>query len=337
MEAWLSTYVEHLRALPFVRRVQTRRPSRRVGHAPLELVISTPLGKHCLRAEEKRSHLGRALLGDVVSRLGNAKTPWLLLAPYVSRPTAARLVEKGIAFVDRVGNCHLDLGGAFVAHVTGRRPASEQTRRGGFRAPAYRVLFLFLADPTRVASPMRHVAALAEVGVGTVANVMARLREERFVVDTRSGPRLVASEALLDRWVSAYADVLRPHLLQGRFELPAGNRRNPEAWIEQALGDRQAWAFGGSAGAYQLTRHYRGEETVLHVSEAPTDLARRLRALPHRDGTLIVVRAPLPRALEGPRARVAHPLLIYAELLHTGTSRALETARDVRREYLKLP
>jgi hypothetical protein len=250
---------------------------------------------------------------------------------------AERLIQGGVAFVDRAGNCHLDLGGAHVAHVGGRRPRAEPAS-AGFRAPAYRALFVLLANPELASAPMRHIADLARVSLGTVAGVMKRLRGERFVVGSRSRPQLVGAAALVDRWVAAYADVLRPKLLIGRYD---PGTRDPEAMtaqIERVLAERWPWAYGGTAASHRLTGYYRGDETVVHVSgDAEEHVVRQLEVPPSRDGSLMLVQPPAPIALEGPLPHVAHPLLVYAELLCATSPRAAEAAREVRERFLKIP
>jgi hypothetical protein len=86
----------------------------------------------------------------------------------------------------------------------------------------------------------------------------------------------------------------------------------------------------------RLTKYYRGEETVLHVSEPTNDLLKRLRALPANDGPLVIQRTPAKIAFEGSVPRTVHPLLVFAELMATGNPRARETAMDIREHHLKL-
>jgi hypothetical protein len=59
---------------------------------------------------------------DLIARMASRTTPPLILfAPYVSAEMGAVLLPHGLNFMDKVGNCHLDLGGDYVAHVEGRK------------------------------------------------------------------------------------------------------------------------------------------------------------------------------------------------------------------------
>ncbi len=332
----VDTYLQHLRGLPFVRGV-TQNVKPRLDRHDFAVTIRTPKGTYRFRADELGSHLDQATLSRLLGRPHARSTPVLLMAPYVSREMAARLVEGGIAFVDRVGNCYLNLGANYVAHSVGRRPQPEP-ERAAFRAPAYGVLFVLLADPSLTKAPLRQLATLAEVSLGTVAGVMKRLRAERFIVGTGGKAQLVGASALLDRWISAYADVLRPRLLIGRYDPGADGPEVLEARIEKALPNRAVWAYGGTAAGHRLTQYYRGEDTVLHLS-LPTQeaLTRQLQAPPKPDGSLVLIQPPTLFALKGPVPHVAHPLLVYAEMLCTPSPRAAEAAREVRERFLNLP
>ena len=115
--------------------------------------------------------------------------------------------------------------------------------------------------------------------------------------------------------------------------------QNPAALenrIEKTLGETPAWAWGGGGAAMRLTKHYRGEETILHVETAPPDLPKRLRALPAQDGPLTILRAPGKIGFAGVLPRTVHPLLVFTELLTTGNERAREAAQEIRERYLEL-
>lgn len=331
-----APYLDALRALPFVRKATlTVAPQRRAGRAAgaiLELV--TPRGRQRWRVEETGSHLTHALVGDLVTRTAARElvSP-MLFAPYVSPPMGARLAEHGIAFVDRAGNCHLDLGGRYVAHVEGRR-LRQAVAPGGLRAAGFRAVFALLVEPGLLNRPLRELAASAGVSLGTTANVLRRLEQDRVVVTTRSKRHLVRRDDLVERWTAGYAETLRPQLLAGRFETGEKDPQALERRVEAALGADAAWAWGGAAAAFRLTRHYRSDETVLHAASVAPDLPRRIGAIPHPGGRLTLLGVPGPLAFHGHAPRTVHPLLVYTELVLTGSERARGAAAEVRERFL---
>jgi hypothetical protein len=66
----------------------------------------------------------------------------------------------------------------------------------------------------------------------------------------------------------------------------------------------------------------------------PSDLQKRLKALPHREGRLTILGVPGPLAFRGQAPRTVHPLLVYTELILTGDDRAREAATELRERFL---
>jgi hypothetical protein len=64
-------------------------------------------------------------------------------------------------------------------------------------------------------------------------------------------------------------------------------------------------------------------------------MQRQLNLLPAKDGPVVVLGVPGPLGLEGPAPHVAHPLLVYTELLVEGDERAREAAEEIRSRYLE--
>jgi hypothetical protein len=106
-----------------------------------------------------------------------------------------------------------------------------------------------------------------------------------------------------------------------------------EALIERVCGNR-VWAFGGFAAASRMARIDRGTETVLHLAEIPLGLLEQLQAVPAPDGSLIILRTPGVLAYQGTKPRLAHPLLVYSELLTSHEPHAAQAANTVREQYL---
>jgi hypothetical protein len=285
--------------------------------------------------EEKGSHLSQALVSDLIARASSrTATPLILFAPYVSPEMGARLASNGINFVDRAGNCYLDLGGRYVGHVEGRKLRQSSDAPGGMRAPAFRLVFALLVEPELLNATTREMARASGVSLGTASNVVSRLEYDRIVVRTKSKRHLVRRDDLVERWIAGYAETLRPQLFAGRFQTPDQDPPTLEDRVAGLLSKDGAWAWGGAAAAFRLTRHYRSDETVLHVEAVSSDLPKRLKAVPHKSGRLTLLGVPGPLAFRGPVPHTVHPLLIYTELVLTGSARAREAAAELRERFL---
>jgi hypothetical protein len=262
----------------------------------------------------------------------------LLAARYVPRPTGERLVEAGVNFVDRAGNVHLRLGEDHNVLVLGRRDAepAPMVRRP---SPALiQVLFVLLADAASAGWPVRALADAAGIGRTAAATARQRLVAEKVLQHQRGTYHLVDRKRLADQFVDGYNRILRSHLLIGRFRAP---ERSPELLLEHfgRLAKRADlfWAVTGGQAAYALQHFYRHDQVEVFSTAVSSDLLRELRLVPDREGPIVLLRA-FSRYCAWRQVGeiwVAHPWLIYSELLHQGEPRSLEAADHLREEYLE--
>ncbi len=334
----LSHFSSQLEALPFVDTATFEEAAREAGRgSQLELEVGTPSGEYHLVAELRRTALSYALVDRALAaRQRENGSGWILLAPYVSPGIGRYLAEHGGNFLDEVGNCHLVLDDRYVAAVEGRRAPPRPASGLGFRVAGYRVIFALLAQPGLLRGTVREIAGVAGVGKTTAAMTLQRLRRELVIAPDRRGHRMLQRSELMDRWLIAYQDVVRPHLFVGSFQVSERDPQALERRIEELL-ERQgiAWCWGGGAALHRISGFYRGEATVLHLPDPPVDLPRMLRALPAKEGPLTVLRLPGPVAAQGREAHTAHPLLVYSELMTQGDPRGREAAAELWREVLE--
>ena len=334
----LEPYLDQLRRLPFVRAADSEVSRLAQADGGLDAVVrlKTPKGMRRLYAEIKRTHLSYELAGHVVSQMRHSRwQPSILMTPYVAPRLGQFLEERGINYVDRVGNCFLSLGPDYLARIEGRRRPPRDLPRATLRAPSYQVLFALLARPELTNTSVRTLAESAGVGKTAAAEMVQRLESEGYVGRATNGRQLLERGRLVERWLTGYADVLRPSLTFGRFRIAEDDPAEVEARVGKALGEAKPWAWGGGAAAFRLTGHFRGEDSVLWVPEPKSDLPRALNALPAKDGPLTILRAKGPLMLEGAKPHTAHPLLVYAELLTRPSERAAEAAEEIREKYLR--
>jgi hypothetical protein len=334
VEACLDT----LRATDPSLRVQgAARSERRApegGENPLTLRVGRETVVFALRVT--RTHLSYALAAGFTER-GRAarRAPTLLFAPYVPAPIGRHLAEHGVSYADAAGNCHVMLArGRLLAHVEGKKPTRNASARSGGRAPGRQLLFAILAEPALLAEPVRTIAAAAGLGKSTAALHLEQLVTEGLIARTKAGLAVARPAELLDRWLLAYEQSVRPAWLIGRYRTPTADPEDLERDLEKAWG-AQAWALGGGAAAWRMTRFYRGPDTVLHVAGLEREMLRPLRMLAADDGPITVLRTPGTLAYKGSAPHLAHPLLVYSEMVISSDVRMREAATEVRERFLK--
>ncbi len=324
-------YLEQLRELPFVRRARATALARNAaGDARIRLDLIDG-SRENLAVAIQTSHLRRGQATHIQTQMGDER--WLLAAPHVGTPLAAELEERGIQFIDRQGNCFIQIGDRFCARVQGRPAPKAAPRAKELRAAGYQVMFALLVDPELVKAPQRAIAEMAGTSRQPVIDLLARWEAERVLV--RSGRRYAWVEPpgaqLLDRWIAGYLASLRGKLEVGRFRVSARGPEEVEALLEEhAPGVR----YGGTAGGYRLSGHYRGPNTMAHLGPASAPLRRQLRAVPDPEGELIWMRHVGEASAQSPQPDTVNPLLVYAELVDDPDPRAGELAAMVREEWL---
>lgn len=329
----LQACLAHLRAVPGLALDWTDDggPGDFDGRLVVRMGKRKPVG---FPVEVKRTHLSYALVDGLITRRARAR--WVLCAPYVARPMGEYLESHETNYVDAVGNCHLATPTELLVHIEGRKPTRIPEARGAGRLASHQLAFAVLANTELLNQPVRALAEAAGIGKSAVADHLKRWTEQGIVGRTPSGLRLVRRKTLLDRWLAAYPDVVRPSWLIGTFRVKDGSPEAMERLVGEAMGER-TWAIGGTAAAWRLNHHLAPDDLAVHLPDPPPDLPKRLRALPAEAGPLILLRTPGTVAYDGPGPHLVHPLLAYTEMLCSRDARVRSAAEELREQHLSEP
>ena len=209
----------------------------------------------------------------------------LLITDYVTPALADELKAHRVAFLDAAGNAYLDKPPLLI-WVKGMKPAAKRvpvhTGRA-FQPTGLQVLFAVLCNPDVVNKPYRELAVMAGVAHGTVGWVMPDLQQLGYlgVLKGRRGPRrLFHGERLLGQWADAYARLLIPCTLIGRYDV-----RTLQGWKDWPLAEHGALWGGEPAGAI-FTDYLRPGELTIYVNSfrlcsQQAEVPERTGAWPH--------------------------------------------------------
>jgi hypothetical protein len=288
-----------------------------------------------------RKRPATAALGPMLHPLAGTKAQTMLIADYVTPPVALRLREQGVAFVDAVGNAWIEQPGLAIWH-TGNKPARTARVRQAvrvFQPAGIQVVFALLCEPERVNAPVREIAEAAGVAHGTVGHILDDLRRMGHVVEfgRREGARgrarqrrLLQRRRLLDLWVEAYAQVLRPRLNPRRYR-PL-NALAFDWWKKAAYRELGAWLGGEGAGEI-VTRYLKPQDITIYADDRAAFLKKH-KLVADAQGPVILLDRFWRFEIEWKFPDVVPPVLIYADLLATGDDRCRETAGMVYDQYL---
>jgi hypothetical protein len=342
----LETCLTHLRTLDAIKRADTKEQAMSLPpKADATLVLRTNAGQLVYVVEIKRTVTPAGLphlLQQLARYSQGRKAKPLLLTNYISANLAERLIEAGVNFADAAGNVYLNWPGKLHIQIQGKKSTqiAEAKSERLAQPSGLRILYVLLTQPPRNWGTYRGIATAAGVALGSIARVMRELKDKGYVIEERRDEwRLIQKRKLLDIWVEGYGARLRPSLLIGRYQPSEEHLERTLQTLQNELGSKKiSWTLTGGFAADALTHHYRGEQLVFYAQEWHLEITRRLKWLPAERGPVTVLRNFSPLVgfhLESQAAQpIAHPLLVYAELIFQGRERELETAKILYDKYL---
>lgn len=282
-------------------------------------------------AVEIKNIVTRAILGVAVKQLNLFQQKGMLVAKYINPRIADELKKMDIPFIDTAGNAYINEPPLFI-YIKGNKPTDkdilEQPARI-FRPTGLQVIFVLLCNPGLENRPLREIAIKADVALGTVGWVMYDLRRMEYLIDT--GPRnrrLVLKDNLLDRWVAAYPDQLRPKKMLGRFKAD-----NPYWWENTDLKEINA-LWGGEVAANIMTEYLRPQIITVYAKQPIGRFLLKNKLKNDVNGDIEILKIFWKFEQDRLHNDLVPPLLIYADLMATGDTRNIETARMIYEKEL---
>lgn len=284
----------------------------------------------CKNTVDRKAHIDQ-----IRRRLESAAGPGLLITPHISKELADHCKATGLQFIDSSGNAYLHAPGLFIL-ITGekgeRRQQSQRQVKGLTNTAALRVVFALLAKPELVTSPLKDIARLAGVSLGSAYNVLDDLEARGFLINKGSAERrrLLEPTRMVDEWAINYPTTLRTKLDARRFSSP------DPAWWQHAELDGADCVWGSEVAAMKMSGYLKPSTQTLYVSASDRDrtlssLAKRYRIRPDENGSIEIMEK-FWHWEHGDN--IAPPLLVYSELLAILDPRAQETARMIKEQTI---
>jgi hypothetical protein len=327
LELALEALRKNLAGQAEIKTVKPVRDSRLCADYLLRIVMQ---GKEIRYYAEIKANVTKADKLLAMMRKGEFDHPILLVAKYINTQLADELKQNGTEFIDTAGNAFINQPPLYI-FVKGNKPDIVKTPppKRTFKPAGLKVIYAFLCNPGLENKTYREIAAQTGVALGTVDWIIKELKELRFLLDMgKRGQRLIQKENLLQRWVTAYPEQLRPKLTLGRF-------RGEYGWWQRKTFDPFKGQWGGEVAAAKLTQYLQPQ--IITIYTAPQELDQLLiknRLKRDQTGDVEI----LKRFWKPPEIwkyeDLVHPILIYADLLATGNERNIEAAKMVYDQHI---
>lgn len=326
-------------------RIQIEQRDAPVGDYRVDAIVRLEPSDRMLMVEIKK-WAQHANLGALINQVKQLPGEGLLAVDYVNPKMADKLRQQRVQFIDAAGNAFINQPPVYV-YVTGNRqeergvmPTKDGVKRA-FDPKGLMVIYAFLRNPKLVNAPYREIAEKAGVALGTVGWVLNGLKTAEFIRDKgrKKGRHLIQYRKLLERWVEAWPEKLKPKQLVGEFIAD-----DPYWWKNIDIQEYGGY-WGGEIAAAKYTNYLKPQVATVYLPEhGRTQLLRdaRLRKATvwtgEGAGTVLIYRPFWPVQLDELdtelRKGLVHPILAYADLVATGDPRNLEVARRIYDEYV---
>jgi hypothetical protein len=241
------------------------------------------------------------------------------------------LVEHGIAYIEINGNINIETEN-FILKVEGKRKKHLQQEKYGraFTKAGLKVILLFLTNENEINDTYREIARNAGIAIGNVKLIYEGLIEEGFALKINEKQlKLTNRKELLQKWVTAYIEKLKPTLYVGNFRF--NNINEFIKWKDLNL-EKTLTQWGGEGAGNIYTDYLQPEILTLYTNEKKTNIIKEYRLLPDPDGYVIVYEKFWKD--KQPFTNVVPPIIAYADLLATGNRRCIETAQKIYEQLI---
>jgi hypothetical protein len=251
--------------------------------------------------------------------------PVLLITKYIPAAIAKQYENEGINHIDAAGNCSVRQGSLRII-VEGKKierlPRTNRSR--AFQEAGIRLTYFLLNHTDNVNKPYRELADMAQISLGSVSAVFQELMELKYILPTKKKKVIKNKPELLNRWVIAYNDVLRPRLFLKRMNFT--NQSESVNWSElplQNIPEKTIW--GGECAAFLLTKNITPLKYTIYTTDTWQNVGKTMNFVPDPNGKIEVY-----RLFYKPDSEYnSSPLLTYADLMGSGDSRNIETAEKI--------
>jgi hypothetical protein len=258
--------------------------------------------------------------------------PLLVVAENILPNTKEELQKHNIGYLETNGNAHLKQFPNYFIWINNKIPkvfAKEVNR--AFTKTGLKVVFLLLADETFVHKTYRTIAEEAEVGLGNVNNIIKGLKDLRLVILKNDKALLIPNKkAILDKWMTAYEQRLKPALHAGNFRFLDNNAFFN--WRNVKLHPQTLW--GGEPAGDLYTDNLNPGILTLYTTETRGELMKNYRLVPDEKGNIEVYKKFWKikgNAIE----HAVPPILAYTDLINTGNQRCIETAQKLYEKHIE--
>lgn len=257
----------------------------------------------------------------------------IVIAENIFPKIKEELQQHDIAYLETNGNTFLRKKNSYFIWIDHHKPKTKLKEvNRAFTKTGLKVIFLFLLNETYINQPYREIAAKAGVGLGNVNIIINGLKALRLLVRKNEKEFLLPDKkALLEKWIGAYEERLKPTIHQGNYRFL--NNEDFFNWPNLKIKtDTTLW--GGEPAGDLYTANLNPEILTIYTTESRVELMKNYRLVPDEKGKVKIYQKFWKT--EGYNFdKAVPPILAYTDLINTGNQRCIDTAQKIYEKFLK--
>lgn len=267
---------------------------------------------------------------DKIFKQAEKYKPLLIIAENLFPNIKDILDEHEIGYIDLKGNINIKTE-KFLIKIAGKKYRRIQQEKYGraFTKTGIKLILLLLLDENKINNTYRTIAKEAGIALGNVKLMLEGLIEEGYALrKNKKELKMVNKKELLQKWILAYNEKLKPTLLIGNFRFL--NQNDIINWKNLNL-DYTKTLWGGEAAGNILTGYLIPEILTIYTEEKKLEIVKNYRLIPDIEGNVKVYQKFWH--LEDINNLIQY-LIVYADLIGTNNRRCIETAQKIYDQYL---
>jgi hypothetical protein len=323
----INTAIENLNRNPQIRGNWDNVPDKEIdGKITIRIADQTVMVYFQVKQELRQHQV--AQLEKVAKEYG----AFMIVAKHIFPKIKEELRQKKIAYLEANGNIYLQYHGVMI-WVEGQNPGHKEKEKPNraFTKTGLKVVFNFLLNEEFVNMTYREIAGQTQIGLGNINYVMNGLKEMGFLIKLNKNKyKLNNKKELLDKWMAAYTERLKPAIKVGTFRFL--KEEDFTNWKKLQLRNGKTW-WGGEPAGDLFTNYLRPAELTLYTIESRNELMKNYRLIPDEKGNVKAYQKFWRN--DEVNDNVVPPLLVYADLVNTNDRRCTETAQKIYDEFLQ--
>ena len=276
---------------------------------------------------EAKANARKSNIGMVLSKLEvqDKNKKWLLVADYLAKDVANILQKKNHNYLDVAGNASIKTDKLFI-FIEGKKKESveKKNQSRAFQEVGLKLLLLLISDPENLQMSYRALAEKTNISLGSVSNIFRELEESDFILKTNKKRVFKKMDVLLERWIIAYNEILKPRILRKKYRLA-----NEDVNFLNTQNEFLGFVWGGESAAGFITNYLKSSNYTIYYDGELSSLAKNLKLIPDNNGNVEVYNTFWTEDLKLKYDNMAPPLVVYADLMGTNSSRNIEAAKMI--------